>query len=120
MADFTLYACCKEAANCVGAVAHEGICHSQSFYHEENEQESAYWSQKGVLGADMETAALFTIGRLRGMKTASILNNVVSTARIPQTPLAITQAARAPRQEASGWKFSRHWRPFHFWKRGTA
>ena len=25
----------------------------------------------------METAALFTIGRLRGMKTASILNNVV-------------------------------------------
>ena len=25
----------------------------------------------------METAALFTIGRLRGIKTASILNNVV-------------------------------------------
>ena len=25
----------------------------------------------------MESAALFTIGRLRGMKTASILNNVV-------------------------------------------
>ena len=25
----------------------------------------------------METAALFTIGRLRGMRTASILNNVV-------------------------------------------
>jgi len=59
-------------------VVHEGICHShESFYHEENEQESAYWSGKGVLGADMETAALFTIGRLRGMKTASILNNVV-------------------------------------------
>ena len=42
VADFTLYACCKEAANCVGAVVHEGICHShESFYHEENEQESA-------------------------------------------------------------------------------
>ena len=78
VADFTLYACCKEAAKCVGAVVHEGICHShESFYHEENEQESAYWSGKGVLGADMETAALFTIGRLHGMKTASILNNVV-------------------------------------------
>lgn len=25
VADFTLYACCKEAANCVGAVVHEGI-----------------------------------------------------------------------------------------------
>ncbi|MBQ7871101.1 MAG: nucleoside phosphorylase, partial [Oscillospiraceae bacterium] len=26
---------------------------------------------------DMETATLFTVGRLRGLKTASILNNVV-------------------------------------------
>ena len=78
VADFTLYACCKEAAKCVGAVVHEGICHShESFYHEENDAESAYWSHKGALGADMESAALFTIGRLRGMKTASILNNVV-------------------------------------------
>ena len=78
VADFTLYGCCVEAAKTLGAVTHEGICHShESFYHEENEQESAYWSGKGVLGADMETAALFTIGRLRGMKTASILNNVV-------------------------------------------
>ena len=55
-----------------------GIIHShESFYHEENDAESAYWSRKGALGADMESAALFTIGRLRGMKTASILNNVV-------------------------------------------
>ena len=78
VADFTLYGCCVEGAKTVGAVTHEGICHShESFYHEENEQESAFWSKKGVLGADMETAALFTIGRLRGMKTASILNNVV-------------------------------------------
>ena len=78
VADFTLYGCCVEAAKTLGAVTHEGICHShESFYHEENEAESAYWSKKGVLGADMETAALFTIGRLRGMKTASILNNVV-------------------------------------------
>ena len=78
VADFTLYSCCVEAAKTLGAVTHEGICHShESFYHEENEAESAYWSKKGVLGADMETAALFTIGRLRGMKTASILNNVV-------------------------------------------
>ena len=31
----------------------------------------------GVLGADMETAALFTVGRIRRIRTASILNNVV-------------------------------------------
>ena len=54
-----------------------GFCVDESFYHEENDAESAYWSRKGALGADMESAALFTIGRLRGMKTASILNNVV-------------------------------------------
>lgn len=78
VADFTLYGCCVEAAKRVGAVTHEGICHShESFYHEENDVQSAYWSKKGVLGADMETAALFTIARLRGMKAASILNNVV-------------------------------------------
>jgi uridine phosphorylase len=29
------------------------------------------------MGSDMETAALFTIGSLRGVKTASILNTVV-------------------------------------------
>ena len=49
VADFTLYACCKEAAKCVGAVVHEGICHShESFYHEENEAESEFiieWRQ---------------------------------------------------------------------------
>ena len=67
-----------EAAKALGCPYHVGIIHShESFYHEENDAESAYWSRKGALGADMESAALFTIGRLRGMKTASILNNVV-------------------------------------------
>ena len=70
--------CCVEAAGSLGAVWHEGIVHShESFYHEENEAQSAYWSSKGVLGADMETAAIYTIGRLRGLRAASILNNVV-------------------------------------------
>ena len=31
----------------------------------------------GVLGADMETAALFTVGRLRNIRKMSILYNVV-------------------------------------------
>ena len=48
-----------------------------SFYMDTEAEESAYWSKMGVLGADMECAALMTIGRLRGMKTAAILNNVV-------------------------------------------
>lgn len=76
--DHTLLRLCLESAAALGCRTHVGVVHShESFYHEENEQESAYWSKKGALGADMETAALFTVGRLRGMKTASILNNVV-------------------------------------------
>ena len=35
------------------------------------------WRKKGVIGSDMETATLFVVGGLRGVKTASILNNVV-------------------------------------------
>jgi uridine phosphorylase len=48
-----------------------------SFYTDREEEIDAYWSKRGILGADMETAALFTIGALRGVKCASILNTVV-------------------------------------------
>ncbi len=48
-----------------------------SFYTDKEDAIDAYWSAKGILGADMETAALFTIGALRGVKCASILNTVV-------------------------------------------
>lgn len=78
VADTELLCACIDSAKALGVKYRVGIAHShESFYHEENDAESAYWSRKGVLGADMETAALFTIGRLRGLKTASILNNVV-------------------------------------------
>ena len=57
---------------------HVGIARSHdSFYTDEEEKIDRLWSSKGVLGADMETAALFVIGSLRGIKTASILNTVV-------------------------------------------
>ena len=69
---------CIAAAQEQGWPSHTGIVHShESFYIDTNAEEEAYWSKCGVLGADMETAALFTIGRLRGVRTASILNNVV-------------------------------------------
>ncbi|MDD3205736.1 MAG: nucleoside phosphorylase [Lachnospiraceae bacterium] len=55
-----------------------GIARSHdSFYTDREDEIDAYWAKRGVLGADMETAALFTIGALRGVKTASILNTVV-------------------------------------------
>ncbi|MDR0851625.1 MAG: nucleoside phosphorylase, partial [Clostridiales Family XIII bacterium] len=47
------------------------------FYTDDNEQTEAYWSSKNVVGADMESGILFTLGLLRGIETLSILNNVV-------------------------------------------
>lgn len=77
-ADFELLRCIIDSAENLGVKYHEGIAHShESFYHDENDEQSAFWSGKGVLGADMESAALFTIARLRGVKAASVLNNVV-------------------------------------------
>ncbi|MGP1377072.1 MAG: nucleoside phosphorylase [Bulleidia sp.] len=58
---------------------HTGIVHShESFYIDQNDAIEAGWSKLGVLGSDMESAALFAVGRLRHIATASILNNVVT------------------------------------------
>lgn len=57
---------------------HTGIVHShETFYHDSNAQEEKKWSKLGVLGADFETAGLFVVGRIRKVRCASILNNVV-------------------------------------------
>lgn len=50
-----------------------------SFYTDAEQKIDKYWSEKGILGADMESAALFVIGGLRNLKTASILNVVVES-----------------------------------------
>lgn len=70
---------------CLGAVKergyayHIGIARSHdSFYTDRENEIDAYWSKRGILGADMETAALYTIGRLRDVRTMSILNNIVA------------------------------------------
>lgn len=55
-----------------------GIIRSHDgFYMDDNAKNEAFWSSKGIVGADMESGALMTIGRQRGMDTLSILNNVV-------------------------------------------
>ena len=76
--DTGLLIACMESAKTLGATTHVGIARSHdSFYIDEEEKICAYWSGKGVLGSDMETAAVFVTGGLRGVKTASILNTVV-------------------------------------------
>ena len=50
-----------------------------SFYTDEEGAIDTYWGERGILGADMESSALFVIGGLRNLKTASILNVVVES-----------------------------------------
>ena len=77
--DSDLLFACATAAKQRGYRCHTGIARSHdSFYTDREAEIDAYWSGRGVLGADMETAALYTIGRLRGVRTMSILNNVVA------------------------------------------
>lgn len=57
---------------------HVGLVRSHdSFYTDNEEAIDAYWSKQGLIGSDMETAALFTLARLRCLRAASILNVVV-------------------------------------------
>ncbi|NOH96135.1 nucleoside phosphorylase [Vibrio sp. 99-70-13A1] len=59
-------------------IFHRGIVRSHDSFYIDNELDVCrYWHGKGVLGADMETSALLTVGRLRGVQVASVLNNVV-------------------------------------------
>ncbi|MDD2971514.1 MAG: nucleoside phosphorylase [Lachnospiraceae bacterium] len=75
--DTELLVCLMEAATEQEFPYHVGRCRSHdSFYTDREDEIDAYWSQKGILGADMETSALFTIGGLRGVRTGSILNTV--------------------------------------------
>ena len=57
---------------------HLGIVHTHdSFYTDDHKEVEKHWAKHGASGADLETATLLTVGRLRNIRTASILNNVV-------------------------------------------
>lgn len=76
--DYRLICNCVDVTRELGFPHHSGIILShESFYYDEDEQDCKHWSAKGVLATDFETAALYTVGRLRKIRTASILNNVV-------------------------------------------
>ena len=78
IADFRLLNHCLDAAKDFAYTCHSGIILShESFYYDDDAKDSLKWSKKGVLASDFETAALYTVARLRGVHAASILNNVV-------------------------------------------
>ncbi len=67
-----------EAAVELGLSVHTGITRSHdSFYTDHEGAVTGSWRRLGVLASDMETAALFVVGGLRGARCGSILNVVV-------------------------------------------
>lgn len=67
------------AARELGALVHVGLVRSHdSFYTDREDQLTSSWAARGVLASDMETAALFTVARLRGARAGSLLNVVVT------------------------------------------
>jgi uridine phosphorylase len=67
-----------KSAEGLGYTYHCGRVRSHdSFYTDKEEEIDGFWSDKGILGADMETSPLFVVGGLRGLRTGSILNVVV-------------------------------------------
>ena len=80
VADFTLLQACRDAVESIQAPYHIGIARTHdSFYTDEKDEIYAYWKKKGIIASDMETAALYVAGSLRGVKCASILNVVVAS-----------------------------------------
>lgn len=58
--------------------SHFGITRSHDgFYMPNNADTEKKWSEFGILGGDMETSTLYTLGSLKNMETLAILNNVV-------------------------------------------
>lgn len=65
--DFELLSACRESAADKKIPYHMGICRSHScLYGDRNPELYSYWTQKHAVASDMETAALFVLGSLRG------------------------------------------------------
>ncbi len=77
-ADFSLTASLVSACDNLGFKYHAGITRSHdSFYIDHEAELMRKWNRLGVLASDMETSALFTLAAIRGVRAASVLNNVV-------------------------------------------
>lgn len=77
--DYTFLQACEKAAKRFSYPIHIGMVRSHdSLYTEKKKIADKFYSERHVLGSDMETAALFVVGGLRGVHTASILNCVVT------------------------------------------
>ena len=75
--DLDLLNACRTAARRQQAPYQIGIARSHDcMYRDDNPALYETWSRCGVIASDMETATMLVVGRLRGVRCASILNVV--------------------------------------------
>src|SRR5690606_2599607 len=105
VADPELAVALAQAARELGVPVRSGLVRSHdSFYTDREEELTRSWAARGVLASDMETAALFTVARLRGVRAGSILNVVVTAEGELEegiNRLVANEAAAAAGQRAS-------------------
>ena len=79
VADLEVLTACQHAATALNASHMIGLARSHDCLNGDNNP-SLYeeWSRRGVIASDMESSALFVVGRLRGVQCGSILNVVAS------------------------------------------
>ncbi|WP_331620354.1 phosphorylase family protein, partial [Vallitalea guaymasensis] len=78
VASFNLLRVINDTSIKLGYKTFMGITRSHDSFYIDNELEiMKHWNSKNVLGSDMETSAIYTVGSLRQVQVASILNNVV-------------------------------------------
>ena len=61
------------AAKEIGLPVHVGPVVSSDLFYNPDEGQYERWSERGVLGVEMEAAALFTLGALRGVQSGCLL-----------------------------------------------
>jgi DeoD family purine-nucleoside phosphorylase len=60
-------------AKAIGQELHNGPIVSSDLFYNPNEGQYERWSKRGVLAVEMEAAALFTVGALRGVQAGCLL-----------------------------------------------
>lgn len=100
VSDFKLTSCIIETAEKLKYTYVPGVVRSHdSLYCDLQEEIVKYWSSKGILASDMETATLYTVARLRGARAACILNVVVSKGESIKEGISQYQTFEGPAQE---------------------
>jgi DeoD family purine-nucleoside phosphorylase len=72
-ADWELVHAAVHAAKELGQPLHVGAIASSDTFYDPDPERHRRWSERGVLGVEMEAAALFTVGALHGVEAGCLL-----------------------------------------------